>query len=102
MDHALKGKKSFDAVNASVKVTQSLPVKPTEAEFLGWLRYGNMDLVRVAWKQYGKAISGAENLFSVVLFLARDKSLYAKEAYELYSTAYPNDPRLKMISQFFE
>ena len=74
---------------------------PAKAEFLQWLRFGNMDQVRKVWKENGKAISGQENFFTVVLFLSRDKSRFAKEAYEIYSSAYPDDPRLKMISQFF-
>ena len=65
----------------------------------GLIRKGEKYLV--AWKKYGKEIAGQENFFSVALFLARDKAGYAREVFDMYSSVYSSDTRLKMISQFF-
>ena len=100
LDYALQLKGTYQAGSSTTKKHDPAANTPTEAEFLQWLRYGQMQQVRHAWKQFGKDVAGQENFFSVVLFLARDKSEFAREAYEMYSSAYPNDSRLKMISQF--
>ncbi len=101
LNYVFAEKGTYQSVSASAKKYEAAKIIPTEAEFLQWLRFGNMDRVREVWKEYGKIISGQENFFSVVLFLSRDKSIHAKEAYEMYASTYPDDPRLKMISQFF-
>ena len=102
LEYALQGRGVYNGNEAMTRRYNAAVIMPTEAEFLEWLRFGQMQKVRQAWRQYGKEITGKENFFSVVLFLARDKSLYAKEAFEMYSSAYADDPRLKMISQFLD
>ena len=100
LDFAFSKKGDYQGISAEVKKYPATGIMPTEAEFLEWLRFGSMDRVRTAWREFGKELSGQQNFFSVVLFLARDKSIFAKEAFEMYSSVYPNDTRLKMISQF--
>jgi hypothetical protein len=100
LDYALLGNGDFKSSSSEITKHEASGFMPTEAEFLEWLRYGRMDQVRRVWDLYGKSLSGQDNFFSVVLFLSRDKSEFANEAFKMYSSAYPDDPRLRMISQF--
>lgn len=78
-----------------VFVKHKLPVEapPAEEDFLTWLRYGQMEKVRAAWKSFGKDCSTQPNLFFTTLFLIRDNEPQAFEALKMFVEVYPEDPR---------
>jgi hypothetical protein len=62
---------------------------PTEAEFLGWLRYGPVDDARAAWRTHGRALVSRARMFTTVLFLARDREKHAPEAVAMFREGFP-------------
>ncbi len=75
----------------------------TENEFLTYLRFGQLDKIQGEYrgKEYVTSINKS-NLFSVILFLCRDKKPHAKDAISIYENAYPDDPRTKMLYDLLE
>lgn len=72
-----------------VRELPASPPTPTEAEFLGWLRYGRMAQARAAWSTHGAALVSRSRMFTTVLFLARDREPHAAEAVAMFRNAFP-------------
>jgi len=75
-----------------VRELPASPPTPTEAEFLGWLRYGRMEEARAAWRTHGAALVSRSRMFTTVLFLARDREPHAAEAVAMFRSAFPAAP----------
>jgi hypothetical protein len=73
---------------------------PTEASFLGWLRYDEMDSARKYFPRFRAALARQQNFFGTVLFMARDQDKNAREAFNMFTDAYPDDKRRGMIEGF--
>jgi hypothetical protein len=67
-------------------------IPPTEGEFLGWLRYGEMERARAAWTTFGASLATRGRMFFVVLFLARDGEGHAAEAVAMFRSGFPAAP----------
>lgn len=84
-----------------MRVIPARPRPPGRNEFLTWLRFGDMDRVRLAWlgEDLRSRVSQAD-LFGVILFLCRDDAAHAWEALQLYTQAFPADSRNRMLYNF--
>jgi hypothetical protein len=78
-----------------MRVVGAEDVAPTAAEFLGWLRFGDMDRARAAWERFGAALVARDRMFATVLFLARDGAPHAADAVAMFRRGFPlgDDPR---------
>jgi hypothetical protein len=76
-----------DSLQLRVLGAEDLP--PTAAEFLGWLRFGDMYRVRAAWDRFGAALVERDRMFAAVLFLARDGAPQAADAVAMFRRGFP-------------
>jgi hypothetical protein len=81
------------------QIKPARPAIPTESELLTWLRYGQMEKVRQAWKSTEKVLVSQPSFFFATLLLIRNNEPHAKEALELYLSAYP--PQHERIINLF-
>lgn len=65
---------------------------PTEAEVLGWVRYGQVGRAREAIRTFGSTLVTRSSLFTTVLFLARDGEQHADSAVALFRSTFPAAP----------
>ena len=81
--------RGFRRVRSRCAITDAEVVPPTTAEFLGWLRFGDIERARAAWDHYGAALTSRDRMFAVVLFLARDRAPHAAQAAAMFRRGFP-------------
>ena len=72
-----------------IRISPPERAMPTEAEFLAWLRYGEMTRAAEAWERFGPALASRSRMFTTVLFLARDNEPHADEAVRMFRAGFP-------------
>ncbi len=88
---------------SSIKKLSARDLVYTENEFLSYLRFGQLYKIQGEYlsKSYLSSLNQS-NLFSVVVFLCRDKKPHAKDALAIYNSVYPADPRRKFLQDLLQ
>ena len=79
---------------ATITVREALPPVPTEDEFLTWLRDGQIEKAKAAYKIHGRTLARRDPFFFSIVFLARDRAPHAWETLKMFVDAYPGHPRV--------
>lgn len=80
--------------SATMTVRDALAPVPTEDEFLTWLRDGEIEKAKSAYKIHGRSLARRDPFFFSIVFLARDRAPHAWETLKMFVDAYPAHPRV--------